>query len=615
MRSIKTRGSSLKHTIAVLATAAAFSLPAANAQTLSSNSTGTQNGYYYSFWKDSGDASMTLGSGGNYSSKWGTSTNNWVGGKGWNPGGAKMVTYSGSYSASGTSYLALYGWTKNPLIEYYIVENWVNYNPSSGATSYGSFSSDGSTYNLARTQRVNQPSIEGTATFYQFWSVRQNKRNSGTINVGAHFNAWASAGLNLGSHNYMIMATEGYQSSGSSNITVSEGSSSGSSTSGSSTSGSSSGSSSSSTSGGPSKTPIVVRARGTNGDERINLKIGGSTVQSWTLSTSAQNYSYSGNAAGDVQVEFTNDGDNRDVILDWVFVNGETRQAEDMDYNTATYGNGECGGGSNSETMHCSGVIGFGDTSDCFSGSCNNQAPSGSSSSGSTTSSSGGSSTTSSSGGSSTTSSSGGGSSSSSSGGSGSIVVRARGTNGDERINLNVGGSTVQSWTLSTTAQNYTYSGSASGDIQVEFTNDASGRDVILDYVQVNGETRQAEDMEYNTATYGNGECGGGSYSETMHCSGVIGFGDTTDCFSGNCTSSGSSSSSGGSSTTSSSSGGGSTSSSSGGSSGNCSCNWYGTSYPVCNNTDNSWGWENSHSCIGSNVCSSQSGGGGLVCN
>ncbi|MBB3062385.1 hypothetical protein FHS09_003234 [Microbulbifer rhizosphaerae] len=30
--------------------------------------------------------------------------------------------------------------------------------------------------------------------------------------------------------------------------------------------------------------------------------------------------------------------------------------------------------------------------------------------------------------------------------------------------------------------------------------------------------------MEYNMATYANDECGGGSYSETMHCNGVIGW-------------------------------------------------------------------------------------------
>ncbi len=37
-----------------------------NAQTICSNQTGTNNGFFYSFWKDTGSACMTLGSGGNY---------------------------------------------------------------------------------------------------------------------------------------------------------------------------------------------------------------------------------------------------------------------------------------------------------------------------------------------------------------------------------------------------------------------------------------------------------------------------------------------------------------------------------------------------------------------
>ncbi len=524
--------------------------------TLTSNSTGNQGGHYYTFWKDSGDASMTLYDGGRYGSQWGNSTNNWVGGKGWNPGGRKTVNYEGYYGVSNSqnSYLALYGWTTNPLIEYYVIESYGSYNPSScnGGQDMGSFNSDGATYNVRRCQRVNQPSIEGTATFYQYFSVRSPKKGfgniSGTITVGNHFDYWASQGLNLGSHNYMVMATEGYQSQGSSDISVSEGAGSGSSSSGGSSGGSTS--SGSSSSGGPSGSDIIVRARGTVGDESITLSIGGNGVATWTLSTNAQNYTYSGNAAGDVQVEFTNDGGDRDVILDYVYVNGETRQAEDMEYNTATYGNGECGGGEFSETMHCNGVIGFGDTSDCFSGSCNagSTSSSGGTSSGTT-------STSSSSGGNTSSSSSSGGNTSSSGGSAGNIVVRARGTNGDEIINLNIGGNTVATWTMATSDQNYNYNGNASGDVDVEFTNDASGRDVILDYVIVNGETRQAEDMEYNTATYGNGSCGGGEYSETMHCSGVIGFGHTDECYSCGSSSGGTTSSTSSSGNTSSSGG------------------------------------------------------------
>lgn len=210
---------------------AALCVTAVNAQTLTSNQTGTHNGFYYSFWKDSGNATFGLHDDGRYTSEWNNTTNNWVGGKGWNPGGPKIVSYSGSYNVdnSQNSYLALYGWTKNPLIEYYVVESYGSYNPATctEGTDYGSFQSDGATYNVRRCQRVNQPSIEGTRTFYQYFSVRTPKKGfgniSGTITVANHFDFWASKGLNLGNHDYMVMATEGYQSAGSSDITVSEG--------------------------------------------------------------------------------------------------------------------------------------------------------------------------------------------------------------------------------------------------------------------------------------------------------------------------------------------------------------------------------------------------------
>jgi len=387
MKFSKIRGTNLRRFLAGVVIAS-LCASAANAQTITDNQTGTHNGFYYSFWKDSGDATFGLLEGGRYTSQWSNATNNWVGGKGWNPGGRKVVNYSGSYNVdnSQNSYLALYGWTKNPLIEYYVIESYGSYNPSncSGGQDFGSFQSDGGTYNIRRCQRVNQPSIEGTATFYQYFSVRTPKKGfgsiSGTITVGNHFDVWASKGLNLGNHDYMVLATEGYQSNGSSDITVSEGAAS-------SSSSSNSSSSSSSSTGNPSGSDIIVRARGTNGDEHINLRIGANTVASWTLTTSDQSYVYSGNAAGDVQVEFDNDSSGRDVILDYVYVNGEVREAEDMEYNTATY-DGECGGGSYSETMHCSGVIGFGSTSDCFSGSCNASSSSANSSSSSSSSSS-----------------------------------------------------------------------------------------------------------------------------------------------------------------------------------------------------------------------------------
>jgi endo-1,4-beta-xylanase len=188
-------------------------------KTLTENDTGQHCGYTYEYWKDNGTGSLVLKADG-FSVDW-SNINNLLGRKGIRPGSENLVvTYEADYRPNGNSYLCVYGWTKNPLIEYYIVDSWGSWRPP-GGTAVGSVESDGGTYDIYKTTRTNQPSIEGTKTFSQFWSVRQTKRTSGNITVGNHFKAWAGQGLTLGTFYEVSMTVEGYQSSGTADVKMS----------------------------------------------------------------------------------------------------------------------------------------------------------------------------------------------------------------------------------------------------------------------------------------------------------------------------------------------------------------------------------------------------------
>ena len=223
MRSMRFVLSRIQQVIFCVLVAAGCVTMAANAQTVSGNGTGTSNGYYYSLYSSGGSATMTLGTAGNYAITW-SGVSDVVGGKGFNPGSAQAIGYNVG-SASGYNTISIYGWLTNPLVEYYITELGSLY--TADATEKGTVTSDGHTYTTWEHQQVNQPSIQGTATFEQYldaWGGASTGSNN-VVTTANHFNHWNSLGMTVGTFNYQILGTEAYNgASGSVNATVCTGS-------------------------------------------------------------------------------------------------------------------------------------------------------------------------------------------------------------------------------------------------------------------------------------------------------------------------------------------------------------------------------------------------------
>ena len=189
---------------------------------------GIKDGYRYELWNQHslGTACMTIGNEMLFSGKW-ICVENYLARRGLaydqtrkhDEIGDFFAEYKCNYKpsdSSGNSYLAVYGWTVDPLIEYYIVEDWCRWNPSMAANSVlkGSININESVYDIYETTRENQPSIIGDTNFKQYFSIRRYKRDSGKINISDHFKKWESLGMNLGKMHEVSFVVEGYKSSG-----------------------------------------------------------------------------------------------------------------------------------------------------------------------------------------------------------------------------------------------------------------------------------------------------------------------------------------------------------------------------------------------------------------
>jgi endo-1,4-beta-xylanase len=195
-------------------------------QICNSNTTGTEDGYYYTYWSNGSGSSCLTYNGNAYSTSW-SSIGDFTAGIGWNPGNTNTVSFTSSVSDSGgTALVSVYGWMTSPLVEYYVEQNWSGSTNGSG-TDLGTFSMNGATYTLWEHQQVNQPSINGTQTFEQYIAIPSSPITNSSVNMATVESAWESKGLSVGTMNYETIGSEAY-GGGSGSTTINGGASTGS---------------------------------------------------------------------------------------------------------------------------------------------------------------------------------------------------------------------------------------------------------------------------------------------------------------------------------------------------------------------------------------------------
>jgi hypothetical protein len=163
--------------------------------------------YHYEIWYQGGNNSMTSYDNGTFTAKW-SGTNDFLARVGFKYDEKSTYEDVGpidayfnwkkSGSAGGYNYIGIYGWTVDPLVEYYIVDDWYNKPGAYLGQRKGEFTVDGDTYEIYQNTRVQQPSIKGTQTFPQYFSVRKSARSCGHIDVTAHFKKWESLNMQMG---------------------------------------------------------------------------------------------------------------------------------------------------------------------------------------------------------------------------------------------------------------------------------------------------------------------------------------------------------------------------------------------------------------------------------
>ena len=170
---------------------------------VSGNRTGSISGtqWGYEQWSAGGSNSMTYYDNGTFKAEW-TNNDDYLARVGFRYGDngpgvdhtTKHYTVDYKYTKTGKAsygYIGVYGWTVNPQVEYYIVDDWYSQpNENYVGKKFGEITVDGATYTVHAFLRQQEASKTGTSTFLQIFSIRKTPRQCGHIDISAHFKKW-----------------------------------------------------------------------------------------------------------------------------------------------------------------------------------------------------------------------------------------------------------------------------------------------------------------------------------------------------------------------------------------------------------------------------------------
>ena len=251
---------------------------------------------------------------------------------------------------------------------------------------------------------------------------------------------------------------------------------------------------------------ITVTARGTTGTERLRLEIDGLEVHSWIASTAdaVESYTHPSPVSGSqIRVRFTNDGTHngvdRNVWIDHVTAGDQRFDSEHPTVRSlGSWANGSrCREGTfNTEFLACNGWFQYADDGGVDQGSAGPPTTGDSPRT--------------------------------------SVEFRALGSTGQEQVELQIDGETVETFALTSSMETYSHEhlGAEPESIRLEFVNDlfspSVDRNVRVDFLRVDGEVMQTESSEVlSTGTWdsASGCSPGNKRSEWLHCAGYFEFG------------------------------------------------------------------------------------------